>query len=440
MEAKIPIPKGWNKRVQSAILQAISLGRHCFVSIVARMANSPNAVDRIVAENEHLKHEVESLRVELRLKDARMARLPSQRRPHYSSTERLSILQLRASRGWNMAETADRFLLSPTTISSWMGRLDEGGESALVQAREPVNRFPDFVRYLVQWLKVMCPRLGKVKIAQILCRAGLHLGATTVGRMIKEPPPKFPQASDGPVGGPVVTAKCPDHVWHIDLSAVPISGGFWTTWKPFAVFPCWPFGWWVAVVLDHFSRRVQGFEVFDRRPDSQSITSLLDRVILEVGAKPKYLISDQEAQFVSDEMHEWCHPKGITQRFGAIGEHGSIAVLERLIQTMKVECTRLILIPFRRGAMVGELELFFDWYNDHRPHTTLQIRTPNEIYRDLSPACEQPRFEPRPRWRSTLPCASPTAPMESTSGAVHVKLEFLHGRKHLPVITLKRAA
>ncbi len=77
MEAKIPIPKGWNKRVQSAILQAISLGRHCFVSIVARMANSPNAVDRIVAENEHLKHEVESLRVELRLKDARMARLPS---------------------------------------------------------------------------------------------------------------------------------------------------------------------------------------------------------------------------------------------------------------------------------------------------------------------------------------------------------------------------
>ena len=65
METKIPIPKGWNKRVQSAILQAISLGRHCFVSIVARMANSPNAVDRIVAENEHLEHEVESRRVEL---------------------------------------------------------------------------------------------------------------------------------------------------------------------------------------------------------------------------------------------------------------------------------------------------------------------------------------------------------------------------------------
>ena len=31
---KLPIPSGWNKRVQSAILQAISLSRHCFVASV----------------------------------------------------------------------------------------------------------------------------------------------------------------------------------------------------------------------------------------------------------------------------------------------------------------------------------------------------------------------------------------------------------------------
>ena len=43
MEANIPIPKGWNERVQSAILHATSLGWHCFVSIVSRLANSPKA-------------------------------------------------------------------------------------------------------------------------------------------------------------------------------------------------------------------------------------------------------------------------------------------------------------------------------------------------------------------------------------------------------------
>ena len=175
-----------------------------------------------------------------------------------------------------------------------------------------------------------------------------------------------------------------------------------------------PFGWWVVIVLDHFSRRVHGFEVFGRKPDSQSIISFLERVIQEVGTKPKYLISDQGEQFDSKETRAWCVSRGITQRFGAVGEHGSIAVLERLIQTMKVECTRLILIPLQYDAMVLELEFFFDWYNHHRPHTTLQIHTPDEVYHNLSPACEQPRFEPRPGWPNTLPCASP-----QTSALVH---------------------
>jgi hypothetical protein len=40
-------------------------------------------------------------------------------------------------------------------------------------------------------LKTLCPTLGKVKIAQILARAGLHLGATTVGRILKELPAPF---------------------------------------------------------------------------------------------------------------------------------------------------------------------------------------------------------------------------------------------------------
>ncbi len=67
-----------------------------------------------------------------------------------------------------------------------MRRLDEKGPDALLQLSEPVNKFPDFIRYLVQRLKILCPAMGKVRIAETLCRAGLHLGATTVGRILKE--------------------------------------------------------------------------------------------------------------------------------------------------------------------------------------------------------------------------------------------------------------
>lgn len=59
---------------------------------------------------------------------------------------------------------------------------DEEGPEALIQMHRPVNRFPDFVIYLVRRLKTLCPSMGKVRIAQVLARAGLHLGATTVAR------------------------------------------------------------------------------------------------------------------------------------------------------------------------------------------------------------------------------------------------------------------
>jgi hypothetical protein len=39
----------------------------------------------------------------------------------------------------------------------------------------------------------------------------------------------------------MVTAKYPNHVWHVDLTIVPILGGLWTSWLPFALPPCWPF-------------------------------------------------------------------------------------------------------------------------------------------------------------------------------------------------------
>lgn len=82
------------------------------------------------------------------------------------------------------------------TIQSWMSRLDEAVPTR-VQLCEPVNKFPDLVRYTVQRLKIACPLLGKQKIAEHLCRAGVHLATTTVARILKEPalPAPSPQVA-----------------------------------------------------------------------------------------------------------------------------------------------------------------------------------------------------------------------------------------------------
>ena len=80
-------------------------------------------------------------------------------------------------------------MVDEQTLHSWIRRVDEQGERALIQTSMPVNKFPDFVRYLVRQLKALLPTMGKVRIAQILARAGLHLGPTTVGRILRETEP-----------------------------------------------------------------------------------------------------------------------------------------------------------------------------------------------------------------------------------------------------------
>ncbi len=132
--------------------------------------------------------------------------------------------------------------------------------------------------------------MGKLKIAETLCRAGLHLGITTIRRILKEDPRPDP-GSAAPCTG-VSTAKRPNHVWHVDLTAVATSIGLWAPWLPFALPQRGPFCWWVAVVIDHYSRHVMGFAILRNDPTSVSIQSLLESAIVNASASPKYIICD----------------------------------------------------------------------------------------------------------------------------------------------------
>jgi len=149
-----------------------------------RAATATKPRRRLQAELDRAKAEVALLQEELDIKDSRLNRVPPRKRPHYEPVQRMRILELKAARCWSRKQTADRFLLTEETIASWNRRIDEEGESALVQIPEPVNKFRAFVGQLVQWLKAHYATLAKARIADILARAGLHLGPTTVRRMI----------------------------------------------------------------------------------------------------------------------------------------------------------------------------------------------------------------------------------------------------------------
>ncbi|HEX5106394.1 MAG TPA: helix-turn-helix domain-containing protein [Pirellulaceae bacterium] len=191
----LPLPRGWTNAVRAAVLHVIALAQFSLACAEGQLTRRKGHRGRLRAEHDRLIQELELVRQELRIKDARLSRLAPQKRPHYLPSERMAILQLRAARGWTVDETAAAFQVTPLTIREWMGRLETEGTERFLSLGTPVNKFPDFVREVVQRLKSHCPRLGKRKIAETLARAGLHLGATTVRRMLREFPKPKPQAA-----------------------------------------------------------------------------------------------------------------------------------------------------------------------------------------------------------------------------------------------------
>jgi transposase InsO family protein len=441
MTAKqVPLPRHWPARIKSALVNAMGLAHFGMTHVRGWCADSRIARVRLAAENDALKSEIALLREMMRIKDARMAGIDPAHRPHYAPADRLAILELKAANRWTAAQTAQAFLVTPATIAEWTQRVDDDGPDALTRVPQPVNRFPELVAYLVQRLKTLCPAMGKKRIAHTLARAGLHLSASTARRMIdaransRPPTPSDGGAAATAIGSArTVTAKYPDHVWNLDLTVVPTSG-LWAPWWPFCVAQRWPFAWHLALIIDHFSRAIVGFAVFAKEPTSAEMCAVLDRAIRRTGDAPKYTVTDQGPQFQT-QYRDWCKRRGVKPRFGAIGKHGSVAVTERAIRSVKDEGIRPTTVPLALVAMCKLMSLYAHWYNTCRPHSSLGGAAPIEIYFGRKPAHQEPRIEPRARYPT-----KPGEKLRARRGAkVRLEITYLGGEKHLPVVAVKAA-
>ena len=444
----VPLPPSWPRHAKAATLHVISLAHFVLTRVRGWAANSPIHRVRLAAERDRLDTEVAMLREEIRIKDARMAALAPHRRPHYPPTERMAILQLMAARGWSKAQAGRRFLVSDDTVASWSGRLEEDGPSALVQSGVPVNKFPDFVAAMVAKLKRLFPAMGRRRIAAFLARAGRHIAPTTGRRMLNRAPATEPPTPVPPAESPnqplasakpsSVIANYPNHVWGVDTTAVPTGAGFWTSWFPFSLAQSWPFCWWVAVVIDHWSRRSLGLAAFKRRPTADEICIVLNEAARRAGRVPKYTVSDQGSEF-GEEYREWCEDHAVRARFGAIGRHGSIAVAERFIRTLKEEGLAHELVPLQHPAFCASLARLEGWYNEVRPHASMDGATPDEVFHGRRPDNRRRRFEPRARYPVKGACAAPWAPARARIGArLDLVATPFRGARHLAQVEIRR--
>ncbi|MEZ4234253.1 MAG: DDE-type integrase/transposase/recombinase [Polyangiaceae bacterium] len=442
-DPEIAIPPEWPQVAKSGLMHAVALARLALIQVLSGFENGRAPKARLFSEVQRLKQRVAQLEAEIAIKDRRMAQLAPAKRPHYSPMDRLRILLLQAEAGWTLAETAGRFLISAQTVANWKKRLDEHGEAALVQTPEPVNRFPDYVRELVRGLSRAIPTAGRQRIADTLARTGLVLAASTVRRMAAEPstmpaprpeetttekPPAARNANANPKG---ITARHINHVWHCDLTVVPTALGLWLPWFPFCVWLGWPFLYWVAGVVDQYSRAPIKLKAFKKQPTGRDVRRFLNAAIRAAGTAPKHLITDRGLQFRED-YRAWCKRLEIKPRWGAVGSHKSIAIIERFWRSMKDECCNRILIPLQPSAMQAELDCYAAWFRLHRPHRALDGTTP------LERAADEPRkvvrLEPRPR----MPIRGDPETVRRVS-SVELRVTPFAGKEHLPVVEVEAA-
>jgi transposase-like protein len=153
----LPLPKDWRSFVRNSVLNVIGIVRIAMLNGCEALINNRDVKE---ARIHRLESELAMTREELRINVARMKRIDPHRRPQYTTVERMAILELRAIRGWNKAETARRFFVSDDTIRAWLRRADD---DSLVQTRTPVNRFPDFVRYAARADQAVLSDVGQSK-------------------------------------------------------------------------------------------------------------------------------------------------------------------------------------------------------------------------------------------------------------------------------------
>jgi putative transposase len=260
---------------------------------------------------------------------------------------------------------------------------------------------------------------GSKKIAQMLVRAGRKISRETVRRYRKSPPVLVPAPKralqDQAVKSPGVRAKEPNHVWMTDITSVPGFLGIW-------IFK-------LVVILDVYSRFPLGFKIFSKEPTSEEVADLVQTAAGRFG-KPKHFVTDRGAQFSGQPFVEALRDLGAKQRFGAIGQSGSIAIIERLWRTLKEMLDLRFRPPLSCRHLEDKVDLGLFYYATLRPHQGLGGATPAEIYFGLAPAHLNAVSPPRASSRD------PARRMDLPLDLVHA-----HRERRLPfLIPRKRAA
>ena len=133
---------------------------------------------------------------------------------------------------------------------------------------------------------------------------------------------------------------------------------------------------YLVSILDWFSRYVLSWSL-SNTPDSLFCIEALEQALRI--ARPQVFNTDQGSQFTSRDFTSILEQAQVAISMDGRGMVFDNIFSERLWRTVKYE--QVYLNEYRYGRQaVDALGRYFDFYNNRRPHQSLDYRTPAEVY------------------------------------------------------------
>lgn len=156
----------------------------------------------------------------------------------------------------------------------------------------------------------------------------------------------------------------PNHVWCADVTYIPMRKGFL----------------YLVAVMDWHSRKVLSWRLSNTL-DADFCVAAIENALVKYG-KPAIFNTDQGSQFTSLEFTQALKDAGVKISMDGKGRWMDNVMIERLWRSLKYEC--VYLHAFETGSEArNEISKWIRRYNEKRPHSSLDDRTPYEAYWNL---------------------------------------------------------
>ncbi len=162
-----------------------------------------------------------------------------------------------------------------------------------------------------------------------------------------------------------LTIDRPNQVWDMDTTYIPMQHGFV----------------YLTAVLDWATRRVLAWRLSNTLTADPCVEAL-EEAILKYGP-PEIMNTDQDSQFTSSAFINVLERNKIQISMDGKGCWRDNVFIERLWKSVK--CEEVYLHGYETVSAARQaMSRYFDFYNRRRPHSTLDGKTPDMAYFNLS--------------------------------------------------------